>query len=238
MAEYIRKLNEPLLKGANTALLRAVVNATGIAKKNAAKNFKGTRIRPKSGALLASIFSGFEFKIDQAAEGFVGVRSHKGNKGKRPYGRIHEYGGNIKPVKAKNLWLPLFGPKSSGIHGLHRDLTPTEFIKRMKESRGGSRSQFFVKHKKVKGDKGKTKQQIVKKKGNYAIFKSKAGHKLAWFIERTGRGKSAKQKAYALFLLKQRTTIPARPYVTPAVEEAWKRLPDEIKAQLERGPAI
>lgn len=231
MAAYIGSLNEPILRSANISLVRAVTKAEAQAKRNVTKTFKGTRDRPKSGQLTAAVFSGYEFKRDKAAEGFVGVRSKKGNQGTKPYGRIHEYGGIIRPRKAKYLWIPLFGPKSSGVLGRFNNMNPREFMKKLLETKkkGETTFEHWGKTKNKAGHKN-----LQKKRATFSIFRSMNNELIAWYSERTGSGRSAREKGYALFLLRTKVMIPARPYIGPAVQKAWAELPDNIKREVER----
>lgn len=230
MAAYIASLSEPILRSATLSLVKAINKAENHAKRNVTKTFKGSRDRPKTGQLTAAVFSGYEFKKGESPEGFVGVRSKKGAAGTKPYGRIHEFGGIIKPRKAKYLWIPLFGSKSPGMLGNFRNMTPRDFVKKMKETRKAGETTF-----EHWGAKGRKKPQTLKKKrATFSIFRSMNNELIAWYSERTGSGRSARERGFALFLLRTRVIIPARPYIRPAVEKAWAELPDSIKADIER----
>lgn len=129
MATYIMGLRDATQRGVNIAILEVVNAAAGEAKRNAVANFSGTADRPKTGNLANAIYAGFqELPGNPYWQGFVAVRSNKGRAGTRPYGRIHEYGGKIVPRRAKHLWIPIAGPKSSGVLGQFRDMTPTQFF--------------------------------------------------------------------------------------------------------------
>lgn len=198
MADFIRSLDIPIARAANAALLETIVAAKAQAVKNANQNFTGTRDNPKTGNLANAIFEGFEVK-KLFAEGFVGVRSKKGNEGTRPYGRIHEYGGQIKPVKAKWLWIPTFGPKSGGELSRWRNMTPSEFVRMMETG-----DAFLKAHRTGSG----------------------------WVaLVSTGLGTNV----VPLFNLVAEANMPARPYVTPAVEQEYEKFPDRIKKHFERG---
>lgn len=230
MAAYIASLNEPILRSANLSLVKAVNKAENNAKRNVTKTFKGSRDRPKTGQLTAAVFSGYEFEgRSPAASGFVGVRSKKGSAGTKPYGRIHEYGGIVRPKKAKYLWIPLFGPRSSGVLGRFNNMTPREFVKKMIESKKAGETTF-----EHWGGKNKAGHRDLKKKrAVFSIFRSMNNELIAWYSERTGSGRSAREKGFALFLLRTKVIIPARPYIGPAVRKAWAELPDGIKKDLE-----
>jgi len=201
MAEFIMGLEKPIARAANVALLETVLAAKAKAVRNANENFKGTRDRPKTGNLANAIFEGFELgSSEMSTEGFVGVRSKKGSKGTRPYGRIHEFGGTIRPVKAKYLWIPLFGPKSSGQLGRFRNLTPSEFIRMMEE-------------------------------GDAFMRFSMTGNGWVAVVANEWTGFDV----VPVFNLVKEAVMPARPYVMPAVEEEYDKLPDRIKKHFERG---
>ena len=199
MAAYISSIKDPIKRGYNIAVVEMTTRAKGDAVKNAMKTFKGTRERPKTGRLSSSIFYAFETNRNGFVEGFVEARAI--------YGRIHEYGGTIKPRNAKNLWIPLFGPKSTGKKAQFKNLTPSDFYSMMKNKKGGQK---------------------------FSIFDSKKGNKIAAMIERY-KGKSM---ILPLFLLKKEVSIPARPYITPAIVKNLVDLPDlirkRIKEQVER----
>lgn len=93
--------------------------AETLAKQNSTKQFIGRNGRRLSGRMLNSIFSGFE-KGRVLPTSFVGTRGI-------PYGRIHEEGGEIHPVKAKHLWV-----KNYEAPNKFKRLTPTEFMKAMR----------------------------------------------------------------------------------------------------------
>lgn len=207
MAAYITGLKNTVERAAAEAMVWATTKAEGEAKKNAMRVFRGTRERPKSGQLVAAIFSGYE-KTKDGVEGFVGVRSKKGRSGTRPYGRIHEYGGRIKPVRAKRLWLPLTGPKTSGLAGQFKNLTPRDLIQGMRR-RGRKRAddeKFFVK---TFGD-GNGIAGVSRKRGNTV-------------------------RTVLLFALRQQVEMPSRPYVRPAVEKVYGELPERIAQALKKG---
>jgi hypothetical protein len=134
LAGVISRIGDTTRRAHIAALIRTVQLGEKLAKINSRNVFKGTRIRPKTGNLMNSIFSGYVLNSsgDDIAEGVVGVRSKKGNAGTRPYGRIHEYGGPIVPRKAKNLWIPLLGPKTTGLASPYRNMSPSDFVDAMK----------------------------------------------------------------------------------------------------------
>lgn len=223
LADFLERINEPAIKAANKAIIRATNKASGIAKQFTKQVFEGTKERPKSGALMNAIFAGFD--EDQASgllSGFVGVRSNKGNRGTKPYGRIHEEGGVIVPRKAKNLWIPLTGPKTKGVPGRFKNLTPREFIDQLRKNKAGSGG-----FRSARASKKNNKQTFTR--GNFAMFPAASGEMIAWFIQTIGKGRSMRTKLVPLFLLRQRVVMPKRPYVKPAVEQVYKELPETIK---------
>lgn len=119
LVEYVKSLPEGMARAKAKAMLATITLAERYAKQNAKEQFVGRNDRKLSGQLLNSIYSGAE-KEGGEFVGFVGVRNV-------PYGAIHEFGsdglpgGVIKPVKAKNLWLPQY--KNAG------KMTPREFIR-------------------------------------------------------------------------------------------------------------
>lgn len=123
LSQYMRRTRSAIVRSHAETMLRVLLEAEGIAKKNATKQFIGRNGRRLSGRLLNSIFSGFEpFNPGQSLpRGFIGTRGI-------PYGRIHEEGGNITPKNAKWLWVKQWGGKADAF----RRMTPTEFVGRMK----------------------------------------------------------------------------------------------------------
>jgi hypothetical protein len=205
LARVINSIADSTRRAETMALVRTVQEAERMAKVNCRNTFTGTRDRPKTGNLMNSIFSGYILSKsgDEIASGVVGVRSRKGRAGTRPYGRIHEYGGTITPKTTKNLWIPLFGPKSSGILGQYRDMTPSDFVQRMRERGGGS--------------------------DRFAIIPGATGGKVA-IVQRRGSG--VRKSILALFALRKRVDMPERPYIRPAVSEAMKGHKGRVEAEL------
>lgn len=208
MARWIQSTRTPMRRGAMRAMLEATNYAYNKAKQyamhlgalqgNAAKFNPSERTR--TGRLVNSIIMGFDREaaeglyLDRAGVykpvGWVGVAMPTG----KGYGAIHEYGGIIKPVKAKNLWIP-FSP-------LAKKLTPTQFMEMMRRKPRGA----FIKD----GMALMADGPIIK------------GKKPSWQV---------------VYLLLKEVRIPARPYVTPAVDEANKMLPDFLKKRVEEALA-
>ncbi len=119
MVEFIKGMESGVRKAIVKAHVATMLKAESFAKSNAQRQFIGRNDRRLSGALMNSIYSGYE-KGDDYPVGFVGVRNV-------PYGAVHEFGtdglpgGVIKPVKARKLWIPQY--KNTG------KMTPREFIR-------------------------------------------------------------------------------------------------------------
>jgi hypothetical protein len=196
---YLSTIRDATKRGAAIAMVEITNDAKNRAVKNSIKTFKGTTERPKTGFLTNSIYAGFDIAGQDSIAGFVGVRAK--------YGRIHELGGIITPKKAKNLWIPLFGPKSRGKLSQFKTMTPSDFFNAMKNGKGRDR---------------------------FAIFNSKRGNKIAAFVEnpRPGKGKKRKSIITPLFSLKKEVNMESRPYITPAVIEAYKRFPAALMIRI------
>lgn len=126
LIEFVRDLP----RGVNRALMLAQVvtiqDAELNAKRNAQRQFTGRNDRRLSGTLMNSIYSGFEQGSSGGLPiGFIGVRNI-------PYGAIHEFGGEIKPKRARKLWLPKYANAGK--------MTPREFMGRRKSDP----SQYFL----------------------------------------------------------------------------------------------
>lgn len=210
MKTWLDSLRDATQRGAVVGVMEATNYGLAEAKKNARANFTGRWGYRKTGGLLNSIFAGFDVGGNEP-EGVVGVRANKGrateNGETKPYGRIQEYGGEIKPVKAKWLWQPLWDTRPSGM----RFITPREFIARKRQL--PDNFHFFP---------------TERGNGFLAVFS---------FLTHKAKGKGGKarieqfgpdEKSYPLFLLRKKSVIPARPYVGPAVAEAFKRLPGMV----------
>lgn len=246
LAEELDGIRGKVRRATARAMLRTANAAAAQAKRNAVATFKGTKDRPKQGFLSNSIFAaytakGLTVKGDRRiAEVMVAVRAQKGSRGTRPYGRIHEYGGKVMPRNAHNLWIPAFGPKSSGDVGIFKDWTPRDFMKAFLD-KSRSRGRLNVK------GKGKARRAVLKgrrfwqpepqQKGPYGDFAFiwKGAGLTAGVVKRSGRGKSMTQKFIALFFLRKQVEIPARPYVTPAVEAEFPLLKERLDRELSGG---
>lgn len=119
IVDYIKNMESGVRKAITKAHVAMMLKAEALSKGNAQRQFIGRNDRRLSGALMNSIYSGFE-QAEGYPVGFIGVRNV-------PYGAVHEFGtdglpgGVIKPVKAKKLWIPQY--KTIG------KMTPREFIR-------------------------------------------------------------------------------------------------------------
>lgn len=238
LAEEVKGIRGKVRRATARALIRTAVAASGKAKRNATNVFKGTKDRPKQGFLVNSIFAGVTYdgsRNDNSkviSEVSVAVRSQKGDRGTRPYGRILEFGGTITPKNAQNLWIPAFGPKSSGDLGLFRDMTPRQFMKAFLDKTGKRRVTITGKG---KGKRAAFKStRVAKPAGKFDDFSMiwRGSGLIAGITKRQGRGKSLKAKFIALFFLRQKVDMPARPYVTPAVEEEFPLMKARLDEEL------
>jgi len=159
----------------NTALLRMMPKAELRAKQNVKRNFPGRNNRRLTGGLLNSISHGFKLKTNDFGEAFLVSKGI-------PYNAIHEFGGDIKPVKANNLWI-----KNHDVKQKYKSLTPREYMGKMLSQGAGDPERF-------------------------AILRAKSSRKLTAFAFMQGR-------AEALFFLRKEVSIPARPYMQPAIDD-------------------
>lgn len=214
MAEFYQRIVGNVRQSLFRAMIRAVTKAELKAKQNVRDNFKGTKIRPKTGNLMNAIFSAFEAGSGrQIGSVYVAVRSQKGREGvTRPYGRVHEFGGKITPKSAKNLWLPQTGPKSTGKLGKFKNVTPTDLV--------GS---IIGKKKGYDG-----------LKGSFSIFRSKKGNIVAGFAESKKMKSGSKNIFHLLYVLKKEVKIRSRPYITPAMEAEYDKLSGYFNDELKR----
>ena len=118
IVSYMKGLKSIQKKARVLAMIEIVEIARGEALKNARKKFIGRNNRKLSGNMFKSIFGGYEITSN-------GVGGYIGTKG-IPYGAIHEYGGEIKPKNARNLWV-----KNWDVPKVFKRMTPTEFVTNM-----------------------------------------------------------------------------------------------------------
>jgi phage gpG-like protein len=156
--------------------------AEALAKQNIKRNFTGRNDRTLSGMLLNSTYSGYEYD-SKMIEGFLGVK-------KLPYARIHEYGGEIKPVRAQKLWLPVYANTGK--------MTPRDFI------------------------------NLKRNDPDMYLLSDKVAGK--W----RGYGNDTDRDLIPLFYLVDEVNMPARPYLTPALEMAAKKYPDRFEHYLKQ----
>lgn len=246
MADWYRALTGVVRRATARALIKTATNATAKAKRNAKDRFTGTQDRPKTGNLLNSIFAGFHMsgagKDRRIGTAMVAVASQKGDRGTRPYGRIQEYGGTIVPKRAKNLWIPAFGPKSSGDLGKFRDVTPREFMKGIDEQRkrriaftrrgrkGATNTGWNYAGRKKRKEGGSI-PTVNSLRGKFAFLRW-GGMVVAGFDKVTGRGETARHKFIALFYLRKSVTLKAKRYVNDAVDEEFPQFKRYLTMEL------
>lgn len=68
-------------------------------------------------------------------------------------------------------------------------------------------------------------QSKMQSPDEFSIHKTKSGNLAAWHVDLIGKGKAKRQKVTALFFLLDSVKIPERPYIRPAVAEAWEEYP-------------
>lgn len=124
LSRYIQTTKNSVKRSYSETLLRVTQQAEAFAKQNSTKQFVGRNGRRLSGRLLNSIFSGVNpFTTGTGMPtGFVGTRGI-------PYGRIHEVGGVIVPVKRTWLWIKQWG----GAADRFRRMTPRDFVGKLKQ---------------------------------------------------------------------------------------------------------
>lgn len=216
MKGWLDQLTESTQRGAVVGVMEATNLGLAEAKRNARANFTGRHGYRKTGQLINAIFAGFDVTDGQAPEGVVGVRSLKGrstDSGEtKPYGRAQEYGATIKPVNAKWLWQPLWDSRPS----FFRFMTPRQFM----EQKRAYPDTFGI----IPTSDGRSKLAVwlgTKKK-------TQLGDKQRTFGAAKERVMSVRESIVALFLLRKKSVIPARPYVGPAVAEAFRLLPGMV----------
>lgn len=232
MGEFIRGIKGKIQRATARALFRTVNAASNLAKKNARNNFKGTRDRPKTGALVNAIFAGFTMGGRGGhkfiAQSYVAVRSRKGNRGTRPYGRIREFGGKIRPVKANYLWIPLFGPKTRFPGGRQfHTMSPRDFIDEMEK--GTSDIEFFITpgfRDKIAGIQYAVTSQPKAPKQKVGTL---TGPAIRRAVVKRGR---VRLKTVPLFALRTMVKQEANPYVTPAVAAEYAKLSQRLDEEL------
>lgn len=210
-AAIIRKTNARVLKGHRIALLETGVLARKLAIINAKKQFKGDASigRKLTGQLLKSIKVKFDVKNKAGGSAFLTVEGI-------PYGAIHEFGGIIKPKRAKHLWV------KTDYKGQFKRMTPTDFFKLRDKQRADNR--------------GRPRQKRgFRRTRTFDIFTSRKGNLIAAQVDHL----KTTLKVRTLFALKKSVKIKARPYLVPAANLAGKafvlKSKKRIKEQLEKG---
>lgn len=118
LPRFIKESGDAVDKAISLAQIVHIQRAQVEARKNAQENFIGRNDRRLSGALMNNIFTGYEREAgNDSVTAFIGVKNI-------PYGAIHEFGGEIKPVKARKLWIPARANAGR--------MTPREFINIMR----------------------------------------------------------------------------------------------------------
>jgi phage gpG-like protein len=129
-SEYIKKTSNVLRLASAYALLEIGQKAELYAKQNIKEKFGGRNNYTLSGGLLNSIFNRFTTKAGKS----IAIIGSKGV----PYARIHEFGGIIKPVNAKYLWMRTPEANAKGIDD--RRMRPKDFYKQHK---AGDKTLFY-----------------------------------------------------------------------------------------------
>jgi len=187
LADSIRNIKDGFKRANALAAVQMAQRAELLAKKNIIKNFTGRHGYTLTGRLLNSVFW---------------VLDKKGNKGFPqilfgtrgiPYGEIHEFGGEITPKKAQNLWI-----KNHRAPKQFKRMSPTEFM----AAKASKPSQYLIL--------------------NQTAFFRDAPAKVALRNTALKGVKTSSAQWFALFFLVKHVTIPARPYLRPAIKEASK----------------
>lgn len=181
IVEFFRSGTNAVTKAGTKAQIATILEAHKQALKNEKTQFIGRNGRRLSGQLFNSTYYGFEQDAGEIPSAFLSVRNI-------PYGRIHEYGGEIKPVKAKKLWLPNY--KVAG------KMRPREFM-----------------------------NLLFANPAYYHLFPDVAMRWTGNYIAERG---IRKKQWEPLFYLRDSVTMPARPYLTPAVAYAFSRFPERF----------
>jgi hypothetical protein len=238
MAGWVRGLGDKIERGAAKGVIAITHEAERTAKLMTKQQFTGRGGRRKSGNLMNAIKSQFALPTSTAKgrpllQGFVVVRGQKGDEGTKPYGRAHEFGAEIKPKKAKWLWLKNY----EGDAAAFKDMTPTDFISNLRRNPG----QFKLiypdpkkNHQKIPiawwfGElKAKVKANRTTKPRRKASIGATLKRSLRKSLGIGGKGSGKKRGArkttketgprwVPLFFLRKHVTIPERPFVRPAI---------------------
>lgn len=117
VVRYIRSLDDKFEAQTMKALLATSQMAKKYAVENSKREFIGRNGKTLGGTLSNNIISGLEDGDGRYPDIYAGTKTI-------PYGRIHEYGGEINPVKAKKLWIPQYAAA--------KKMTPREFMDKMR----------------------------------------------------------------------------------------------------------
>lgn len=210
MTNYMMRVRNVYLAAHIDTLLRVTNEALAETIKNEKKQFTGRNERRLTGNLMRSTtaeFSG-DFRtvknITRLPRGFIVVKT--------PYAAIHEHGGEIRPKKAKNLWIKL------AHSGKFKRMTPTDFFNARKRAslREIAQSRLLSKGLTAPSARGsKVRRQMVLEQFEI-IPGQRPKSRIAAHIVRTKRG----LKVTPLFALAKRVKMPSRPYVGPAIKRA------------------
>lgn len=192
MSNIIQQTGDLMRKAHYQALLTVTLKADEDAKLNIRKNFTGRRGYTLSGRLLNSIRIKFN-KQDDKMDGTIGSYGV-------PYARIHEYGGTIKPVNWKHLWLRL--PATTEKASPWRRLQPSDFYKRAKDKKPGY---YYA------TSKAGNKFAMYRDPDSEDNENNGMGTPLFWLRDKS-----------------QPVHMPARPYLRPAVKQANRDLKPTI----------
>lgn len=226
---WIREVKDIIQKGTSLGVVEATNLAQNLAKQNVQRNFKGSSKRPKTGNLANSIYMKFHQENNGDISGFIGSNAL--------YARQREFGGTILPVKAKYLWIPLFG-KGDQVKGS----TPTDFMNipgparkflHLKSGREGWLAGILTNKLKIQHKFTKNGKRISKKN---AIRSSSLINRLLGRhrgIQHKVKLSAGKDMFTPLFLLLKSVYQEGRPYLQPAAQEAGQRLPEFIAKRVE-----
>lgn len=212
MTNYMMRVRNVYLAAHLDTLMRITTDALTETIKNEKKQFTGRNDRRLSGNLMRSTTAEFSgnFRsvknITQLPRGYIVVKT--------PYAAIHEFGGEIKPKRAKNLWIKL------AHSGKFKRMTPTDFFNARKRAslREVAQSRLLAKGLTAPSARGsKVRRQAVLEQFEI-IPGEKPNSRIAAQIIRTKRGLKVKP----LFALVKRVNMPSRPYVGPAIKRVLR----------------
>lgn len=181
LLQHIQNISDAVERGTAKAMVEATEVAYKSAVMNAKTEFNNTPGRVRTGQLMNAIYRGYD---PATKEGFIGVRI--------AYGAIQEFGGTVKPVYAKHLWVKNF----QDIDSQFKRWMPRDFM-----------------------------SAKARDPAHFKLFKNPHTGRLIAAYQANGASPGQTQ---ALFELVDKVTLPERPYIRPAVQEAYRKLPDII----------